>query len=224
MCATPRLPSGARRTKDLFRSQEHAMEYLQRVENGRRVRTDDEIRTLIKLAAQGSGVAGTIQAALGLHALQRQLTRLFDTFSPPGEAVLDEPLLTALLKAGDVSADYVREVLPAIGNPVARKNAVGAFSTFLRRNPHVRRNGKLLSADLSMVAVFVLVGSQQMGLTPDVQPKELEALVQIAGVRYPATEFLKDPSPLANRRQNWKAMIRDITKNKLPHLRKLRIK
>jgi hypothetical protein len=48
--------------------------------------------------------------------------------------------------------------------------------------------------------------------------------VQIAGVRYPATEFLKDPSPLANRRQNWKAMIRDITKNKLPHLRKLRIK
>ncbi len=90
MCPTTRLSTGPTEANDRFRSPAHAMEYMQRVEKGRRVRTDAEIETLIKLAAQGAGVAGTIQAALGLHALHRQLNRLFDAFSPPGKAVLDE--------------------------------------------------------------------------------------------------------------------------------------
>ena len=198
--------------------------FLTRLVKGQRVRSDEQISTLVQLAANGWSTARSIQTAFRIQSLEKKLNELIDNHSRPALKGHSNKMLDSLLRAAQASAEYVDCFVGMAKSTSERSSASKSFEAFLKLNPKVKKDRFLLGGDKAMVTVFVLVGSKDLGIKPAIEPKELEALVQIGGIRTPKTEFLGDPEPLRVRRQNWKAMIKDITVNKLPHLSKLHVK
>ena len=67
-----------------------------------------------------------------------------------------------------------------------------------------------------MISLFVIRTASHHGWAP-VQPKELEALVHVAGVE-PSPDGTAPPASMRSRIESWTTAMKDAKKDVLPHL------
>jgi hypothetical protein len=84
---------------------------------------------------------------------------------------------------------------------------------FYEQHPWAKEHTRLWQSEERMFCAFAMLTVEAENMGPKLSPQEMEALALIVGIRFPGEEFEQDPKPNEQRKDAWKAMMRDINES-----------
>jgi hypothetical protein len=184
-----------------FESDQDALGYLRRVTKGTRVRSDEDIELLLDAVAHGAAVARSAQVAFGLIDTVAPLLALQANDSKPGRLPGRDRVLGALAELGDVTWSYITAWRDLLGHAPTLVESADALKKFMSSNSFWSNSKPTLVSEAQMMCLSVIRTAQSRDIR-QVSPKEMEALVIVAGVRPQPGELNE-----AKAQESWKKLM-----------------
>lgn len=227
---TSRTSKGPSPKKPLkrFKGEKDTWNYLlRRVEgkDGVEQRTDEQLYELARYVDAASALEGITSALYPL--LNWLMSGVLLSTTIPEEALrrfdpLPQPLPEELQRFVPYyqAADHVLMKLHNLMR--AEKELVWSFIALRHLCEELGINRRYLrgwAGNHQMLAAFAQLAEKRLELKPRIEPKDMEAVVQLLGIRSGERDFMEESKGLDKRREAWSTEMKKVRKTFLPLLR-----
>lgn len=211
----PRLPTGPATLKpkkaDRWLSPEEGISFIRRTQKGQRVRSEEFIALVGKAVEQANETHGALAAMFKLRDVLKAIREVPKNDlglprHPQPDFVLDK-----LDDLGERSRAFVEKCAALRAEAERLGPDLERIEEFFQQNPVLLPNRRQLVSKQQLIALYVVRMERRHKLKPQVQPMELETMVQLTAIRE-GEDLANATGSLQTMSVRWRSILKKVRK------------